>query len=65
VSETSLAFLFTDVEGSTARWEADAAEARTAMERQEAVIRSVVEAGGGRVFLMPLRRSAHPLDEMT
>jgi predicted ATPase/class 3 adenylate cyclase len=50
MSESQLAFLFTDVEGSTARWEADPAEARAAMERQESLIRRAVEGARGTVF---------------
>jgi class 3 adenylate cyclase len=48
--QSTIAFLFTDVEGSTARWEADVAQARAAMGQQEARIRRAVEAHGGRVF---------------
>lgn len=43
-------FLFTDVEGSTRRWEADADEMRAALVAHDKVLRSAVEAHGGFVF---------------
>src|ERR1700746_3295895 len=43
-------FLFTDVEGSTRRWEADADGMRTALAAHDEVLRSAIEAHGGWVF---------------
>ena len=43
-------FLFTDVEGSTRRWEADADAMRTALAAHDEVLRRVIEAHGGFLF---------------
>ena len=43
-------FLFTDVEGSTRRWEADAAAMRTALVAHDDVLRSSIEAHDGFLF---------------
>jgi predicted ATPase len=43
-------FLFTDVEGSTRRWEADAEEMRVALAAHDEVLRSAIEAHGGWLF---------------
>ncbi|OBI97287.1 cyclase [Mycobacterium alsense] len=43
-------FLFTDVEGSTRRWEADAEAMRAALAAHDRVLRGAVEAHGGRLF---------------
>ncbi|OBK76596.1 AMP-binding protein [Mycobacterium sp. 1164985.4] len=43
-------FLFTDVEGSTRRWEADADSMRAALADHGEVLRSVIEAHGGFLF---------------
>jgi predicted ATPase/class 3 adenylate cyclase len=43
-------FLFTDVEGSTRRWEADAEAMRAALAAHDAVLRSAIEARGGWLF---------------
>jgi class 3 adenylate cyclase len=40
-------FLFTDVEGSTRRWEADADTMRAALAVHDEVLRSAIEANGG------------------
>ena len=45
-----LTFLFTDIEGSTRRWEADAAAMREALEAHNQLLRDTVEAHGGQVF---------------
>jgi predicted ATPase len=45
-----LTFLFTDVEGSTRRWEADAESMRVALETHTQVLRAAVGANDGRVF---------------
>jgi predicted ATPase/class 3 adenylate cyclase len=43
-------FLFTDVEGSTRRWEADAEGMRAALAAHDDVLRKAVEAQGGWLF---------------
>jgi predicted ATPase/class 3 adenylate cyclase len=43
-------FLFTDVEGSTRRWEADADEMRAALAAHDEVLRKAIEAHGGWLF---------------
>lgn len=45
-----MTFLFTDVEGSTRRWEADAERMRAALAAHDEVLRSAIEAHGGRLF---------------
>jgi class 3 adenylate cyclase len=46
----TVTFLFTDVEGSTRRWEADADAMRAALAAHDSVLRSAIEAQGGCVF---------------
>jgi predicted ATPase/class 3 adenylate cyclase len=43
-------FLFTDVEGSTRRWETDANGMRAALAAHDEVLRAVIEAHGGFMF---------------
>jgi predicted ATPase/class 3 adenylate cyclase len=43
-------FLFTDVEGSTRRWEADAEAMRNALAAHDEALRSAIEAHGGWLF---------------
>jgi hypothetical protein len=43
-------FLFTDIEGSTRRWEADAAAMRAALAEHDDVLRAAIEAHGGWTF---------------
>ena len=43
-------FLFTDVEGSTSRWEADADGMRAALAAHDAALRSAIEQHGGWLF---------------
>lgn len=43
-------FLFTDVEGSTRRWEADADEMRAALAAHDQVLRHAIESHGGWLF---------------
>jgi predicted ATPase len=43
-------FLFTDVEGSTRRWETDADAMRAALAAHDEVLRSAIEAHGGFMF---------------
>jgi class 3 adenylate cyclase len=40
-------FLFTDIEGSTRRWEADADGMQKALAAHDEVLRSAIEAHGG------------------
>ena len=43
-------FLFTDIEGSTRRWEADADAMRPALETHDRVLREAIEAHEGWLF---------------
>jgi class 3 adenylate cyclase len=43
-------FLFTDVEGSTRRWEADADDMRAALAEHDEVLRAAIEAHNGFLF---------------
>ena len=43
-------FLFTDIEGSTRRWEADAAAMRAALMEHDEVLRSAIEGHAGFLF---------------
>jgi len=43
-------FLFTDIEGSTRRWESDPEEMREALAAHDLVLRTAIEARGGRLF---------------
>ncbi len=43
-------FLFTDIQGSTKRWEADPDAMRLALANHDAVLVSAVESNGGRLF---------------
>src|SRR3954462_3482159 len=45
-----VAFLFTDIEGSTQRWEHHAWHMKVAVERHDAIMREAIEASGGVVF---------------
>ena len=45
-----MTFLFTDIEGSTRRWEADADGMRKALAAHDEVMRSAIEAHAGWVF---------------
>ncbi|MCD6056960.1 MAG: cyclase [Thermomicrobiales bacterium] len=44
----TVTFLFTDIEGSTERWEHDRAAMAEAVERHLALIRQAIETHGGR-----------------
>src|ERR1700755_2187508 len=46
----AVTFLFTDVEGSTRRWEADADAMRAAMAVHDEVLRKAIESHGGWLF---------------
>jgi predicted ATPase len=45
-----MTFLFTDIEGSTRRWEADAERMRLALAAHDEVLRKAIEAHGGWLF---------------
>ena len=45
-----LIFLFTDIEGSTQRWEAAPEAMRLALARHDALVRSAIVKAGGQVF---------------
>ena len=42
--------MFTDVEGSTRRWESDADDMRAALAEHDEVLRAAIEAHGGWLF---------------
>jgi class 3 adenylate cyclase len=46
----TVTFVFTDLEGSTARWEAHPEQMARALARHDAIMREAVGAHGGRVF---------------
>ena len=46
----TVTFLFTDIEGSTTRWEQQPAAMRAALARHDALLRAAIEAHGGLVF---------------
>ncbi len=45
-----LTFLFTDIEGSTSRWEEQEGEMRAALARHDQVLRAAIESHGGWLF---------------
>ncbi len=46
----NVAFLFTDIEGSTQRWDHDRAAMQDALRRHDAIVRAAIESHGGSVF---------------
>src|SRR5271165_7166966 len=46
----TVTFVFSDIEGSTERWERDRAEMQLALRRHDAILRREIEARGGYVF---------------
>ena len=46
----TVTFLFTDIEGSTKRWEAHPDTMRAALARHDAILRATIETQGGHVF---------------
>ena len=50
VASGTVTFLFTDIEGSTRRWEADADAMREALAEHDAVLRDAIESHGGWMF---------------
>jgi class 3 adenylate cyclase len=50
VPSGTVTFLFTDIEGSTRRWEEDFDAMRLAVARHDEVVLGAIEANGGYVF---------------
>ena len=50
VPSGTVTFLFTDMEGSTRRWEEDPDAMRLAVAKHDEVVRRAIEANGGYVF---------------
>jgi predicted ATPase/class 3 adenylate cyclase len=48
----TVTFLFTDIEGSTKRWEANPAAMQLAFSRHEAILRHAIQADGGYAYKM-------------
>ncbi len=46
----TVTFLFTDIEGSTVRWEAYSQQMRAALARHDEIVRASIEEQGGYVF---------------
>src|SRR5262249_36359062 len=46
----TVTFLFTDIEGSTTRWEHQPEAMRLALARHDTLLRGVIDRRGGRVF---------------
>src|SRR3954471_20338259 len=46
----TVTFLFTDIEGSTKRWEQDPAQMRAALSSHDALLRAAIEENAGHVF---------------
>ena len=46
----TITFLFTDIEGSTTRWEQQRVAMQAALARHDAILRGVIETHGGHVF---------------
>src|SRR5579885_1217536 len=46
----TVTFLFTDIEGSTRRWERDPAAMQAALRLHDRILRRTIEARGGHVF---------------
>ena len=46
----TVTFLFTDIEGSTLRWDRDAAAMQHAVRRHDALMRAAIDAHNGHVF---------------
>ncbi len=46
----TVTFLFTDIEGSTQRWERDRDAMSAALARHDAILRNAIESGGGFLF---------------
>jgi class 3 adenylate cyclase len=46
----AVTFAFTDIEGSTARWDRDLAAMQEAVRRHDAILRATITEHGGHVF---------------
>src|SRR5437588_11675179 len=46
----TVTFLYTDIEGSTRRWEQSPDAMKAAVERHDTILREAIEANGGTVF---------------
>ena len=46
----TVTFLFTDIEGSTTRWEQHRTAMQAALARHDAILRDAIETRGGTVF---------------
>src|SRR5829696_4303848 len=46
----TVTFLFTDIEGSTRRWDAQPDAMQRALQRHDAILREAIERHGGHVF---------------
>ena len=46
----TVTFRFTDIEGSTTRWEANPQQMQAALARHDSLLRAIIEAHGGHVF---------------
>ena len=56
----TVAFLFTDIESSTKRWEHHPEAMKAAVERHDAILRHAIEANSGYVFRTEVMPSARP-----
>ncbi len=50
LTNATVTFLFTDIEGSTRLWERDAAAMQDALDRHDEILRNSIEGHGGHVF---------------
>ena|SRR5579859_5212996 len=50
MADSLLTFAFTDIEGSTARWERDRPAMQDAVRRHDAILRAAITEHGGHVF---------------
>src|SRR4051812_48440970 len=46
----TVTFLFTDIEGSTGRWERQAGSMKSALARHDEIMRAAIEANAGHIF---------------
>src|SRR4051812_3736139 len=57
----TVTFLFTDIEGSTRRWERDPTAMQATLRRHDAILRETIAAHGGYVFKTGATLSMPPL----
>ena len=50
LSTGTVTFLYTDIEGSTRRWEQHPDAMKGAVERHDDILREAIEANGGQIF---------------